>query len=183
MATKTQHVTSTTTAAAAATTSLPPHFTAHTSQLDHLIKPHYHTSSMTDAAYPYAPAVAHPPPTGQPSLFKRISNRLRLAYYRYEVTYGLYVMTPEEKMVANSFLVVFIALLIWALFLYFPPLLFQKLRRLVWILTGTDEVKETVTSSLAVITGGGNAGGSASASGNVEAMLSPTALSQSPPQT
>lgn len=66
----------------------------------------------------------------------RCLDRVRLEYYRYEVTFGLYVMTPGEKLVANSFVFVVLSLLFWALLLYFPTLLYQKLTRLVWLLTG-----------------------------------------------
>lgn len=73
--------------------------------------------------------------------FHRVVDRLRLGYYRYEVTFGLYVMTPSEKCVANSFVVVVLSLLLWALLLYFPSLLFNKLIRVEWLLTGhTSEV-------------------------------------------
>jgi hypothetical protein len=67
---------------------------------------------------------------------QRFTDRVRLEYYRYEVTFGLYVMTPAEKLVANTFVFVVLSLLFWALVLYFPALLYQKLSRLVWLLTG-----------------------------------------------
>ncbi|OAX84114.1 hypothetical protein ACJ72_01526 [Emergomyces africanus] len=111
------------------------------------------------SSYPYAPPIDDPAPLhrSRPNVLKRLRNRLQLAYYRYEVTYGIYVMTPEEKFVANTFLLVFISLLVWGLFLYFPPLLFQKLGRLAWILTGAgmDSVKERVSAELKVATGAG----------------------------
>lgn len=66
----------------------------------------------------------------------RMADRVRLEYYRYEVTFGLYVMTPLEKLAANTFVMVVMSLLCWALLLYFPSLLYQKLSRLVWLLTG-----------------------------------------------
>lgn len=68
--------------------------------------------------------------------FQRVIDRVRLEFYRYEVTFGLYVMTPSEKFVANTFVLVVISLLLWALLLYVPQLLYQKLGRLVWLLTG-----------------------------------------------
>ncbi|WEW61227.1 hypothetical protein PRK78_006717 [Emydomyces testavorans] len=77
-------------------------------------------------------AAAYP----RPNLLKRIMDRLRLEYYRYEVTCGAYVMTPGEKFIFNSFIVIVLALLIWALFLYFPSLLYHKVSRLGWLLTG-----------------------------------------------
>ncbi|KAJ5611030.1 hypothetical protein N7510_007749 [Penicillium lagena] len=52
--------------------------------------------------------------------FRRAIDRVRLGYYRYEVTFGLYVMTPSEKLVTNTFVIVILTLLL----------------RLVWLLTG-----------------------------------------------
>ncbi|OJJ66943.1 hypothetical protein ASPBRDRAFT_200557 [Aspergillus brasiliensis CBS 101740] len=70
------------------------------------------------------------------NILQRSIDRIRLEYYRYEVTFGLYVMTPGEKLVANTFVIVVLSLLFWALLVYFPALLYQKLSRLVWLLTG-----------------------------------------------
>lgn len=59
-----------------------------------------------------------------------------LEYYRYEVTFGLYVMTPIERLVTNVFVIIVLSLLCWALLLYFPCLLYRNLIRVVWLLTG-----------------------------------------------
>ncbi|KAJ5257024.1 hypothetical protein N7478_013128 [Penicillium angulare] len=64
------------------------------------------------------------------------SSRVRLEYYRYEVTFGIYVMTASEKWVTNTIVLTVLILLLWALVLYFPSLLYTKLSRLVWLLTG-----------------------------------------------
>ena len=61
---------------------------------------------------------------------------LRVEYYRYEVTFGLYVMTATEKIVANTFVITSLLLLCWALWLYFPSLIYRKFIHVVWILTG-----------------------------------------------
>ncbi|KAL3467789.1 hypothetical protein BJX64DRAFT_283257 [Aspergillus heterothallicus] len=78
----------------------------------------------------------HALPKTRRNIFQRATDRVRLEYYRYEVTFGLYVMTSGEKLVANTFVMVVLALLFWALLVYFPALLYQKLSRLVWLLTG-----------------------------------------------
>ncbi|PWY88926.1 hypothetical protein BO70DRAFT_157183 [Aspergillus heteromorphus CBS 117.55] len=70
------------------------------------------------------------------NIVQRFADRVSLEYYRYEVTFGLYVMTPVEKLVANVFVIIALSLLCWALLVYFPALLYQKLSRLVWLLTG-----------------------------------------------
>ncbi|KAF7716168.1 Uncharacterized protein PECH_005444 [Penicillium ucsense] len=95
-----------------------------------------------------APAVFRKP--GHRNPVQRFSDRVRLEYYRYEVTFGLYVLTPNEKVVANSFVVVSLLLLFWALFIYFPPLLFHKICRLGWLLTGhsSQEVSSVVRGFL-----------------------------------
>ncbi|KAI2789533.1 hypothetical protein POX_d05026 [Penicillium oxalicum] len=68
--------------------------------------------------------------------FRRVVDRVRLEYYRYEVTFGIYVMTTSEKVIANTFVLVVLSLLFWAFLIYFPPLLFHKVSRLAWLLTG-----------------------------------------------
>lgn len=69
----------------------------------------------------------------------KVSNYFRLRYYQYEVTFGLYVMTPIEKLVLNTIvLTVFTALFCGALF-GLQPLLVRSLCRLAWYVTGTLE--------------------------------------------
>lgn len=70
------------------------------------------------------------------NVLQRFMDRVRLEYYRYEVTYGIYPMTPGEKAVANTFVVVVLSLLLWTALFYFPSLLYRKLSRLIWLLTG-----------------------------------------------
>ncbi|KAK2787618.1 hypothetical protein FQN51_003113 [Onygenales sp. PD_10] len=119
-------------------------FTRSQSQSQSLLQYPYPSSSLLppDMAsdYPYAPPINDPPPLDKrrPNIFRRIRNRVWLAYYRYEVTFGVYVMQPEEKIVANSFVAVCLALLVWALCWVFPALVFEKVGRLLWLLTGMD---------------------------------------------
>lgn len=117
-------------------------------------------SAMSTSERPVVPSAY----ASRPPLLKRISERLRLAYYRYEVTYGLYVMSPGEKLVANTFVLVCLSLLVWALFWYFPALLYAKMGRLGWILTGRDGIEEVRNGTVALISGAGSGSGSASAS-------------------
>ncbi|KAL4903186.1 hypothetical protein BDW74DRAFT_53175 [Aspergillus multicolor] len=99
--------------------------------VDELINKYSSTMATTTS-----PSSTHAIGRAQRNIFQRAIDRVRLEYYRYEVTYGLYVMTPGEKLVANTFVLVFLALLLWATLVYFPALLYQKLSRLVWLLTG-----------------------------------------------
>lgn len=92
--------------------------------------------SSPNCHYPFM-AASHP---HRPSPIKRIINRIRLAHYRYEVTLPIYSMTIGEKLVINSFMFLFFSLTAWALFLYFPSLIYQKLSRLDWLFTGRDTI-------------------------------------------
>lgn len=126
------------------TPSGPPHISSHSPQIvDELISKY----SSTMSASASSPSVGY---TVSPrrNVLQRVVDRIRVQYYRYEVTFGLYVMTPGEKFVANTFVIVVLSLLIWALLLYFPTMLYQKLSRLIWLLTGHDDDMEAV---LAVI--------------------------------
>ncbi|KAJ5537078.1 hypothetical protein N7513_010264 [Penicillium frequentans] len=85
--------------------------------------------------------------TGKPNVlhkrrrnpFQRLVDCVRLGYYRYEVTFGLYVMTWTEKCVANIIVLTVLGLLLWALAFYFPSILYHKLTRLAWLLTGHSD--------------------------------------------
>jgi len=74
----------------------------------------------------------------QHNMIQQCMHFLRLEYYRYEVTFGLYVMTATEKIVANTFVITSLLLLCWALWLYFPSLIFRKSIHFVWLLTGHE---------------------------------------------
>jgi hypothetical protein len=115
------------------TPSAPPHISSHSPQIvDELISKYSSTMSTTSSL----PSTSVSQRRG---LLRRCIDRFRLEYYRYEVTFGVYVMTPGEKFVANAFVIVFLSLLIWASLLYVPQLLYQKLSRLIWLLTGQSE--------------------------------------------
>ena len=72
------------------------------------------------------------------NMIQQCMHFLRVEYYRYEVTFGLYVMTATEKIVANTFVITSLLLLCWALWLYFPSLIFRKFIHFVWLLTGHE---------------------------------------------
>jgi Small subunit of serine palmitoyltransferase-like len=56
------------------------------------------------------------------NLVQCFTGGMRLQYYRYEVTFGLYVMTPREKLVVNTFVIVIPSLFFWAVLLYIRSL-------------------------------------------------------------
>ncbi|PWY63606.1 hypothetical protein BO83DRAFT_154964 [Aspergillus eucalypticola CBS 122712] len=113
------------------TPSTSTHISSHApAAVDELINKY--SSTMTNSPCSSHLSMKHP----RRNILQRFVDRIRLEYYRYEVTFGLYVMTPGEKLVANTFVMVVLSLLFWALLVYFPALLYQKLSRLVWLLTG-----------------------------------------------
>ncbi|KAL6244120.1 hypothetical protein RBB50_008990 [Rhinocladiella similis] len=67
----------------------------------------------------------------------KVSNYLRLRYYQYEVTFGLYVMTPTEKLVFNTIVLAAFAFLVYALLWGFEPFVVNSLCRVVYYLTGS----------------------------------------------
>ncbi|KAF7596702.1 hypothetical protein BBP40_000130 [Aspergillus hancockii] len=96
-----------------------------------------YSSTMSASTNSISPSASHlMMKNPRRNVLQRFADRVRLEYYRYEVTFGLYVMTPAEKLVANSFVMIVLSLLFWGLLLYFPTLLYQKLIRLAWLLTG-----------------------------------------------
>jgi hypothetical protein len=112
------------------TTSSSSHGSSHSRPIvDELLSKYSSTMTMTTSSPPRS--ASH-----RRSLLTCCLDRVRLEYYRYEVTFGVYVMTPGEKFVANTFVLVFLSLLIWASLLYLPQLLFQKLGRGLWLVTG-----------------------------------------------
>lgn len=106
--------------------------------VDKLVNKYSSSMSPSTSTSPSARFAAYPKSS---TIIQRCIDRVRLGYYRYQVTFGVYVMTPGERFVANAFVLVSLSLLIWALLLYFPQLLFRKIGRLVWLLTGhSDDV-------------------------------------------
>ena len=112
------------------TPSTSTHISSHApAAVDELINKYSSTMSTSTNS---SAATPHP----RPNALHRLVDRIQLEYYRYEVTFGIYVLTPGEKLAANTFVMIVMSLLLWALLLYFPSLLYQKLSRLVWLLTG-----------------------------------------------
>lgn len=108
----------------------------------------YYTLSAHDIKPSHAPAVdqfikKHAPITHasnivlrprQRNIFQKCTESIQLEYYRYEVTFGLYVLTPNEKLAANTFVSIVICLLVWAL-LHVPSWLYTSYSKAV-ILAG-----------------------------------------------
>ncbi|KAJ5672164.1 hypothetical protein N7507_001291 [Penicillium longicatenatum] len=106
---------------------------------------HIHHSSAMQKLFNSKPNVLH---KRRRNPFQRLIDCVRLEYYRYEVTFGLYVMTRSEKCVANFIVLTVLGLLLWALAFYFPSILYHKLSRLVWLLTGHSDAGVRATEIL-----------------------------------
>ena len=83
----------------------------------------------------------------------KISDYLRLKYYQYEVTYGLYVMTFEEKLIVNTFVFCVLTTIFYGVFFGLQPFLVRSLCRFVWYTNGSlDGVQDLCTEGM--ISGG-----------------------------
>ncbi|KAI9822272.1 MAG: hypothetical protein M1832_003095 [Thelocarpon impressellum] len=80
---------------------------------------------------------------------------LRRKRYQYEVTFSLYMLTPAEKFIFNSFLFLFLSMIVIAASLYFPQHVTKVLSR-AWFYYAGEEVD---VDALGGGTGGGAGGG------------------------
>ncbi|KAK2745424.1 hypothetical protein FQN57_003767 [Myotisia sp. PD_48] len=103
------------------------------------------TSSSLLFAVPYSASASRY--LRKPGRLAQIQDRLKLVYYRYEVTYGVYGMTSGEKLVANTFVLAMISLFIWLLLVHFLPLSFRILHDLGWALMKSPMSELEITPS------------------------------------
>lgn len=109
----------------------------------------YYNLSTSDSKYPHIPVVDElikrhgsitnytsntPRGSHRRNIFRQCIESIRLEYYRYEVTYGLYVLTFNEKLVVNTFVSVVLCLLTWALF-HVPSWLYATHSYISWLMT------------------------------------------------
>ena len=67
----------------------------------------------------------------------KVSNYVHLRYYQYEVTFGLYMMTPGEKVVFNTILLGILAAIACGLFFGLQPFLVKLVCQMLWYMSGT----------------------------------------------
>jgi small-conductance mechanosensitive channel len=98
----------------------------------------YFSSPMAMAAIQLL-ASSSSPHVGKPrvSMPAKVSNYLRLRYYQYEVTFGVYFMTPTEKYVFNLIVLTAFTALLYALFFGFQPFVINTLCRSIYYITGS----------------------------------------------
>jgi len=83
----------------------------------------------------------------RPSLLKSLLDFLHLKRYQYEVTFSLYMLTPTEKIIFNSFLFVFLSLLIVAVSFYLPHHVAVIARRAWWYYAGDSSSAAALSPS------------------------------------
>ncbi|TKA27929.1 hypothetical protein B0A50_03994 [Salinomyces thailandicus] len=105
-------------------------------------------------------ATYHPPsiprrPSSKSSsnFFHEIRYQLQLAYYRYEVNTGQYVMSPGEKLACNAILLGLLALLVTSLRYAFPSTLRVSVHGLGYYMAGLPR------QTLSIDMSGDHAGG------------------------
>lgn len=73
---------------------------------------------------------------------RRLSNYVRLRYYQYEVTFGLYMLTSREKLIFNTMILSVFAALLYAMSWGCRAFLVNGFCRLLWHLTGEVDGKD-----------------------------------------
>jgi hypothetical protein len=73
------------------------------------------------------------------SLFSTFMGKIELMYYQYEVTFSPYVLTPGEKLVLNTIVVVLLTLLFVGIVTYLPKLAVRAAVRLFCLCAGADD--------------------------------------------
>ena len=101
----------------------------------------YNTLAFSDSSIPQSTSLESsrgPKSTSWvQSIFESIYHDFWLAHYRFKVTFGLYVMTPGEKLVFYAFCLLCLYLLGYALF-NLPAWTFRFSQCLRYYVTGTD---------------------------------------------
>jgi hypothetical protein len=73
------------------------------------------------------------------SVLEKLVYQVHLMYYRYEVTFSAYVLTPGEKIVLNSIVLFLFGLVFTGIVSYIPPLITRGLVNILWLRTGHEE--------------------------------------------
>jgi Small subunit of serine palmitoyltransferase-like len=85
------------------------------------------------------PFTASPPIRRKQSLFSTFMGKIELMYYQYEVTFSPYVLTPGEKLVLNTIVVVLLTLLFVGMATYLPKLVARAAVRLFCLYAGAED--------------------------------------------
>lgn len=83
------------------------------------------------------------------SIVDRASRDIHEFYYRYSVTFGLYVLTPMERLITNSIVMLLFSLLIYTIYVYLPSFAARSAERVLWYLTGDTSIHERLFAATA----------------------------------
>jgi hypothetical protein len=67
----------------------------------------------------------------------KIINNIRLRYYQFEVTFGVYMMTPKEKVIFNTIILTILAFWLYALSWGLQLFLVSSVCRMLYYITGS----------------------------------------------
>ncbi|KAH7393203.1 hypothetical protein BKA64DRAFT_675548 [Cadophora sp. MPI-SDFR-AT-0126] len=87
------------------------------------------------------------------SMFASTFRWLQRKRYQYEVTFSLYMLTPTEKFIFNSFLFLFFSMIIIAMTLYLPQHIAFLTNRAWFYYNGDESAKTAVQSVIESPTG------------------------------
>ena len=98
---------------------------------------YFATSRMTDSLRSLSPLRGAKRVKPRTSTLTKLSNYVHLRYYQYEVTFALYMLTPREKIVFNTILLVILSALLYALYWGLSSFVVASVCRLVYYITGS----------------------------------------------
>jgi hypothetical protein len=67
----------------------------------------------------------------------KIQREIQILHYQYEVTFGLYMLNSNEKMVLNSIVLVVLSAIMYGVYCGLQPYLINAICRLVYYVTGS----------------------------------------------
>ncbi|RMZ90497.1 hypothetical protein DV736_g2287, partial [Chaetothyriales sp. CBS 134916] len=94
-------------------------------------------SKMSSSLQMLSPSAVSKYSEARISIVSKLTSYLRLRYYQYEITFGLYVMTATEKLVLNSIILAMFSAIICALYWGLEPFMARSICRLVSSVTGS----------------------------------------------
>ncbi|RMD43778.1 hypothetical protein DV735_g1342, partial [Chaetothyriales sp. CBS 134920] len=100
---------------------------------------HFGAGKMSSSLQMLSPSARSKYSHARNSITSKVTSYLQRRYYTYEITFGLYVMTPMEKLVLNSIVLVISSTFLYALYWGLEPFMVRTICRLVYYITGSFE--------------------------------------------
>ncbi|WEW61527.1 hypothetical protein PRK78_007017 [Emydomyces testavorans] len=83
-------------------------------------------------------------PSPSPSILTSFVRWVRLKNYQYEVTFALYMLTPMEKFIFNSLVLLVISMFLTAAYIYLPNHIVTVCQHAWYYYTGGDPLCESI---------------------------------------